>query len=81
MKPIPDNFESFLNLSQLITLRDIEKRGWKLYFIRRAGLDVPVAVVKSAIGKTIGVIEEGGNLNTTSNIRFRVNPKRITFFW
>ena len=75
MKPIPDNFESFLNITQLMTLRNIEKQGWELYFIRRDGLDVPVIVVKSADGKTIGVIEEEGNLNTTP-IKIRINPER-----
>ena len=77
MKPIPDNFESFLNTTQLMTLRNLETRGWRLYFIRRDGLQVPIPVVMDADGKTTGVIEEGGNLNTTPNIRLRINPGRV----
>ena len=77
MKSIPDNFESVLNAAQLMTFRNLEKRGWKLYFIRRDGLEVPVPVVKNADGKTIGVIEEDGTLNTTPNIRIRANPQRL----
>lgn len=77
MKPIPDNFESVLNAMQLMTLHDIEKHGWRLYFIRQDGLDVPLPVVKSADGKAIGVIEESGNLNKTPNIRIRLNPGRM----
>jgi hypothetical protein len=75
MKPIPDNFESVLNALQLMTLRNIEQSGWELYFIRRDGLDIPVPVVRSADGETIGVIEVDGRLNTTSNIRVRLNPE------
>lgn len=75
MKPIPDNFESMLNAMQLMTLRNIEQRGWKLYFIRRDGLDVPVPAVRSIDDETIGVIEVDGRLNTTPNIRVRLNPE------
>ena len=77
MIPIPVDFESFLNPMQLLALQDIEQRGWKLYFIRREGLDVPVPVVKSSDGKTIGVIDEDGNLNTSPDIKIRINPERI----
>jgi hypothetical protein len=79
MKPIPDNYENVLSAMQLMTLQIIEKRGWELYFVRRDGLDVPIPAVRSADGKTIGVIEEDGNLNTTPNIRIRLNPEmRVT---
>jgi len=77
MKPIPDNFESLLSAKQLMTLRTIEQRGWTLYFIRRDGLQEPVTVVQSVDGKAIGVIEEGGDLNTTPNLKIRINPERM----
>jgi len=79
MSPIPDDLEGVLKSVQLMTLRNIEQRGWKLYFIRREGLDVPVPVVKHADAKTIGVIEEDGNLNTSPNIKIRINPERMAF--
>lgn len=75
MKPVPDNYESLLNATQLMTLRNIENRGWKLYFIRRDGLQVPVPAVISADGNKIAVIEDGGNLNTAPDIRVRINPE------
>lgn len=76
MQPIPDNIESVLNAMQMVALRDIEQRGWKLYFVRREGLAVPMPVIRSDDGKRIGIIEQGGNINTTPDIKIRINPER-----
>ena len=76
MTPIPNNLEKILNSMQLSALRSLENHGWRLCFIRREGLAVPVPVViKGTDRTTVSIIDAAGNLNTKPAIRLRVNPE------
>ena len=71
MPPIPADYKRLLTSSQLQALRSIENFGWTLKFIRREGRDVPLPVIKGADGKSIGVIDEDGNLDMNPKIIIR----------
>ena len=71
MAPIPADYKRLLTSSQLQALRSIENFGWTLKFIRREGRDIPLPVIKGADGKSIGVIDEDGNLNMNPKIIIR----------
>jgi hypothetical protein len=71
MPPIPVDYEKILTSSQLQALRSIENFGWSLHFVRREGRDIPMPVIKGADGKSIGVIDEDGNLDMNPNIFIR----------
>ena len=71
LPPIPPDFKSLLTEVQLMALHNVENFGWTLHFIRREGLETPITVIKGANGKTIGVIEEDGNLNMNPDITLR----------
>jgi hypothetical protein len=71
MPPVPDDYENLLSPLQLMALRNIAHFGWKLRFVRREGVDIPVPVVNGADGKAIGVIDEDGNLDPDPDIQLR----------
>lgn len=68
---IPTNYERILTSSQLMTLRSIENYGWSLKFVRREGRDIPMPVIFGADGKSIGIIDEDGNLDMNPKIVIR----------
>ncbi len=41
----------------------IENFGWQLKFIRRPLFQAPLVVVENAVGRSIGVLEEDGEIN------------------
>lgn len=69
--PIPLNLAEYLNEDQLLSLRQIERFGWELAFVRRPAFRGVVPVVLSAEGDRIGVLEEDGRLNVSPDIRVR----------
>jgi len=71
LPPIPADYQRLLTSSQLQALRSIENFGWSLKFIRREGRDIPLPVIKGADGKSIGVIDEDGNLDMNPKIIIR----------
>ena len=71
MAPIPADYERILTSPQLQALRSIENFGWSLKFVRREGRDIPLPVIKGADGKSIGVIDEDGNLDMNPKIIIR----------
>jgi len=71
LPPIPANYEHLLTAAQLMALRSIENFGWSLQFVRREGRTVPMPVIKGADGKSIGVIDEDGNLDMNPKIVIR----------
>jgi hypothetical protein len=70
-KGVPDDLEDVLNSDQLLTLRQIERFGWRLAFVRRPVFQQPVAVVLTSDNEKIGVLEEDGRLNMNSGVKLR----------
>jgi len=70
-KPVPDRLEDVLNEMQMLALRQIEGFGWQLRFIRKPLFQEPVAVVFSAEGNKIGILEEDGRINMEPDIMVR----------
>jgi hypothetical protein len=70
-KPVPDNVEDLLNEDQMLTLRQIERFGWQLKFVRRPVFQQVIAVVVSSDGTQIGVLEDDGRLNLNHEVKLR----------
>jgi len=70
-EPVPDHVRDYLNEAQLAELHKIEGFGWQLKFIRRPLFQEKLAVVVSADGNSIGVLEEDGRLNLEPDIVIR----------
>ncbi|HEY3487660.1 MAG TPA: hypothetical protein VGL10_06310 [Gammaproteobacteria bacterium] len=70
-KAIPDKLEDVLNDDQLMTLRQIERFGWRLAFVRRPVFQKPIPVVLTADDQKIGVLEEDGRLNMNPDVKLR----------
>jgi len=70
-KPIPDRLEDVLNDVQMLALRQIERFGWQLRFVRKPLFQEPVPVVFSADGDKIGILEEDGRINMEADIKVR----------
>ena len=73
MPAIPENLHKVLNPLTLMALRNVETSGWKLHFVRRFGLEVPVPVIQGADGTTIGVLGDDGDLDLEPEIVIRNN--------
>ncbi|HBD13495.1 MAG TPA: hypothetical protein DCZ13_15205 [Porticoccaceae bacterium] len=71
VKPIPDNLADVLNGDQLASLRQMERFGWELRFIRRPLFQERTIVVYSPDGDKIGVMEEDGRINMNADITIR----------
>jgi hypothetical protein len=63
--------ERQLNEDQLITLRELERYGWELKFIRRQPFQPPVPVVFDGDRKKFAVIEADGTLNENPGFQIR----------
>ena len=70
-KPVPDRLEEVLNEMQMLALHQMEGFGWQLRFIRKPLFQEPVAVVFSAAGDKIGILEEDGRINMEPHIKLR----------
>lgn len=70
-KPTAQQLEGMLNDLQLVALRNIEKFGWELRFVRKASSQEAVPVVVNGEGNTLGVLEEDGRLNLQPDIQVR----------
>ena len=77
MPPIPPDYKSLLNASQLQALNSIAGFGWTLQFVRREGLDVPLPVIRGADGKAVATIDEDGNLDMNPKIIIRDDPADV----
>lgn len=70
-KPIPDNWQKYLNDAQLSELRTIESFGWQIKFIRRPLFQDVEIVVANPEGNAVGLLEEDGTLNHNPDIIIR----------
>jgi len=60
-----------LNAAQQMTLQDIESFGWELKFVRRPVSVLAVPVVFGPDGKTVGILDQNGRLNTDVKLTVR----------
>lgn len=68
---VPDNLDEYLNDAQRRSLIRVEEFGWRLAFVRRPVFQDIVPVVVSDDGKTHGVLEEDGSINTQHELVIR----------
>ena len=69
--PIPADLNEHLSLPQQLSLSRIEAFGWELQFVRRPLFQQPIPFIKSADGTQIAIIEENGNVNSTTPLKLR----------
>ena len=63
--------ERQLNEEQLLTLRELERFGWELKFMRRRPFEAPIPVVFDGDRKKFGILEPDGTLNENPNFEIR----------
>ena len=63
--------ERQLNEEQLLTLRELERFGWELKFMRRRPFEPPIPVVFDGSRKKFGILEQDGTLNENPNFEIR----------
>lgn len=68
---IPDDVYKYLNEAQREELKNIEKFGWGLKFVRRPLFQDPLVVVMHPDGKAVGVLEPDGTLNLEPDLVLR----------
>ena len=66
-----DELVKHLNESQVLALKQIERFGWELHFVRKPLFQDIIPVVISADKGSIGVLEEDGRINMDTDIKFR----------
>lgn len=62
-----------LNEAQLETLRDLERFGWELKFVRRKPFEPSVAVVTDGDRKSTAVLEPDGSVNEQHGLTVRAD--------
>lgn len=71
---VPDSLNVLLNPAQRHALRQIEKFGWHLEFVRQPVFQEPIAVVVNGKGDQIGLLETDGRINMQAEIALRTEP-------
>lgn len=71
--PIPDNYESLLNVPQLRSLHDLEESGWHLEFIRRPLFQAVMPVLVDVTGLFTVVLDEDGKKTIGSDMELRLH--------
>jgi hypothetical protein len=70
--PLPSRaLERHLNEDQLLTLRELERFGWELKFVRKRPFQPPIPVVFDGDRKKFAVLEPDGTLNEHPSIDIR----------
>ncbi len=70
-KPVPDDFEEALSYPQRLALRQIERFGWNLKFVRRPLFLERVAVVFNPEDNKIGLLGIDGKIDMQTDIEVR----------
>lgn len=60
-----------LNEDQLMTLRELERFGWELKFVRRPVFQDPIPVVFDGDRKSYCILKPDGTLEDSPNIKIR----------
>ena len=67
----PERIKDKLNEEQKLAMRQAESFGWELRFIREPLFQEPTAVIYSAGGDRIGVLEPDGRIDVKPDIKVR----------
>ena len=62
---------ALLNEDQQMTLRELERFGWELKFVRRPVFQEPIPVVFDGDRKTFCILKPDGTLENTPDIKIR----------
>ena len=68
---VPARPDEILNELQLLTLKNMERFGWSLAFIRRPLFQEIVPVLRHCDSMKFGTIDTDGTLNAHPDIHFR----------
>ena len=63
--------EKELSFDQIVTLRDLERFGWELKFIRRPPFQPPIPVIFDPDRKHYAVILQDGSLDEAESLNIR----------
>ncbi len=69
--PMGRTLERELSVDQLVTLRDLERFGWELKFVRRPAFQAPVPVIFDPDRKHYAIIREDGSLDEAEMLHIR----------
>jgi hypothetical protein len=70
-KPIPDHFRKLLNVEQLDSLRQLERFGWEICFIRMPLFQPLLVALYNETTDQYGTLAEDGQLDTESTLSVR----------
>jgi hypothetical protein len=68
---VPARPNELLNELQLLTLKNMERFGWSLAFVRRPLFQDIVPVLRHSDSRKFGTIDADGTLNARPDIHFR----------
>jgi len=71
MTPQGRALERDLSFDQLVTLRDLERFGWELKFVRRPPFQNPIPVIFDPDRKHYAVILPDGSLDEAESLNIR----------
>ena len=74
--PVPTNLDEYLNDQQQLGLREVQKQGWHVKFVRRPGFHPPTVVLAYRNGRKLGLLEQDGHLDQDAEIHLR-SPARF----
>ena len=72
---IPKNIEDYLTEEQKDALNNLERFGWSIQYIRRPAFQQVQILLSNDNGKTIGLLEEDGRINTNPDTAIRDNSE------
>ena len=69
--PASRALEKELSFDQLVTLRELERFGWELKFVRRPPFQPPIPVIFDPDRKHYAVIKQDGTLDEAESLNIR----------
>jgi hypothetical protein len=69
--PASRALEKELSFDQVVTLRELERFGWELKFVRRPAFAPPIPVVFDPDRKHYAVIKQDGTLDEAESLNIR----------
>lgn len=71
LTPSSTALRALLNEEQLMTLRELERFGWELKFVRRPPFQDPIPVVVDGDRKSFSILKPDGTLDDNPGIKLR----------
>ncbi len=68
---IPDHFKKLLNEEQKVSLRQLEKFGWEVRFVRMPLFQPLIIALYHSSNDKFGILDEKGNLDTEFDLKVR----------